>query len=135
MSVAESVPQVIAVLNKTDLPAAADVETVRARFPLAVEVCAKTGQGLEELTTLVESLYPADDMPRGELLTNARQADAVSRALSAVSTAREALNLGMTPDAVLTDAEAALDALGELSGKSIREDLVSTIFSRFCVGK
>ena len=135
MSVAESVPQVIAVLNKTDLPAAADVETVRARFPLAVEVCAKTGQGLEELTTLVESLYPADDMPRGELLTNARQAEAVTRALSAVSTAREALNLGMTPDVVLTDAEAALDALGELSGKSIREDLVSTIFSRFCVGK
>ena len=74
-------------------------------------------------------------MPRGELLTNARQAEAVTRALSAVSTAREALNLGMTPDVVLTDAEAALDALGELSGKSIREDLVSTIFSRFCVGK
>ena len=41
----------------------------------------------------------------------------------------------MTPDAVLTDAENALEALGELNGKSIREDLVATIFSRFCVGK
>ena len=40
-----------------------------------------------------------------------------------------------TPDAVLTDTEEALAALGELTGKSIREDLVATIFSRFCVGK
>ena len=36
---------------------------------------------------------------------------------------------------VLTDAEGALEALGELNGKRIREDLVDTIFSRFCVGK
>ena len=41
----------------------------------------------------------------------------------------------LQPDVVLTDAEGALEALGELSGKHIREDLVDTIFSRFCVGK
>ena len=75
--------------------------------------------------------------PQGslQLLTNARQADAVGRALTAVAAAREALDMGLTPDAVLTDAETALEALGELNGKSIREDLVATIFSRFCVGK
>ena len=56
-------------------------------------------------------------------------------ALEAVRSARRALEGGMTPDAVLTDAEAALEALGELNGKRIREDLVQTIFSRFCVGK
>jgi tRNA modification GTPase mnmE len=41
----------------------------------------------------------------------------------------------MTPDVVLTDCEAALAALGELNGKQVRDDLVDTIFSRFCVGK
>ena len=41
----------------------------------------------------------------------------------------------LQPDVVLTDAEGALEALGELNGKHIREDLVDTIFSRFCVGK
>ena len=41
----------------------------------------------------------------------------------------------MTPDVVLTDAETALEALGELNGKHIRDDLFLTIFSRFCVGK
>ena len=38
-------------------------------------------------------------------------------------------------NAILTDAETALEALGELTGRRIREDLVATIFSRFCVGK
>ena len=51
--------------------------------------------------------------------------------------ANEALELveKLQPDVVLTDCEAALEALGELNGKHIRDDLVDTIFSRFCVGK
>ena len=135
MALAETVPQTVVALNKSDLPCAIDESAVRSRFARVVPVCAKTGEGLVELTDTIQALYPLGDTPRGELLTNARQADAVSRGLTAVSAAREALALGMTPDVVLTDAEAALEALGELNGKSIREDLVATIFSRFCVGK
>ena len=59
----------------------------------------------------------------------------MSRALNSVKSALTALETGMTPDVVLTDGESALEALGELNGKHIREDLVDTIFSRFCVGK
>ena len=55
--------------------------------------------------------------------------------LSAVAEARSSLRIGMTADVVLTDCEAALEALGELNGKRVRDDLVETIFSRFCVGK
>ena len=66
--------------------------------------------------------------PAGSILTNPRQAEAVRRAL-------EALESGLTPDAVLTDAEEALDALGELTGRTAREEIVQQIFSRFCVGK
>ena len=43
--------------------------------------------------------------------------------------------LGITPDAVLTDVEGAMAALGELTGRSVREDVVERIFARFCVGK
>ena len=42
---------------------------------------------------------------------------------------------GLTPDAVLTSVEQALDALGELSGRTVRDDVVQRIFERFCVGK
>ena len=71
----------------------------------------------------------------GSLLTDARQEDAARRARDAVRRALEALEGGMTPDAVLTDAEEALDALGELTGRTAREEIVTRIFSRFCVGK
>ena len=50
-------------------------------------------------------------------------------------TVAEALESGLTPDAVLTDVEAALDALGELTGRTAKEEIVSRIFERFCVGK
>ena len=64
-----------------------------------------------------------------------RQAEAVDRALNAVRAAHEALTAGLTPDVVLTEAEGALDALGELTGRTAREDMVTRIFERFCVGK
>ncbi len=69
------------------------------------------------------------------LLTNARQAEAISRAAAAVRRARDAMRAGVTPDAVLTEIEAALSALGEITGKTVREDITARIFARFCVGK
>ncbi len=135
MVVAEAAPHLLVVLNKCDLPCAVDVEALQKRFPNASCISAKAGTGIETLTDRIEALFGGQSAFAGELLTNARQAEAVGRALEAVRSADEALRLGMTPDAILTDAEAALAALGELNGKNIREDLVATIFSRFCVGK
>ena len=92
--------------------------------------------GLRPLEEAVAELFPAGEPGEaGGLLTDARQEDAARRALEAVRRALEALEGGITPDAVLTDAEEALDALGELTGRTAREEIVSQIFSRFCVGK
>jgi len=112
------------VLSKRDLSKAA-----------AVSVSSATGEGLEELEKAVAGLFPQGTAPAGEVLTNARQAEAVGRALEAVRRAMGALGGGLTPDAVLTDVEDALRALGELTGRTVREDLVDKIFERFCVGK
>ena len=100
-----------------------------------LDALGRSEASLAALCEAIGALYPTGAEPQGELLTNARQADAVRRALSCVKNAHASLQFGMTPDVVLTDAEGALEALGELSGKHIREDLVDTIFSRFCVGK
>ena len=125
----------ILVLNKADLPQGLDF-TEDLHLAPATPVSAKAGAGLEDLGELVAGMFPQPAAGEaGAVLTNARQADAVARSLEAVRSARRALENGMTPDAVLTDTEAALEALGELNGKRIREDLVQTIFSRFCVGK
>ena len=91
--------------------------------------------GLRELEEAVAALFPPGEVPPGEILTNARQAQAVERAAASLRGARRALEGGLTPDAVLTDVEEAMKALGELTGRTVRSDLVERIFSRFCVGK
>ena len=135
MAVAEQAPHLLVVVNKSDLPQRLDRDALARRFPQVLSVSARTGEGMAALCEAIGALYPAGTEPQGELLTNARQADAAERALRCVKNARASLGIGMTPDVVLTDAEGALEALGEWNGKRIREDLVDTIFSRFCVGK
>ena len=102
----------------------------------AVSLSTVTGEGLAELEEAVAALFPAGDPKEsGSLLTDQRQEEAVRRARDAIRRGRTALEAGLTPDAVLTDAEEALDALGELTGRTAKEEIVSRIFSRFCVGK
>ena len=98
-------------------------------------VSAKEGTGLDALAALVDELFGSGAPCDGSILTNARQAGAVSRAIEAISQARASLEAGMTPDAVLLDAEAAMAALGEITGRTVREDITNRIFERFCVGK
>ncbi|WP_300748593.1 tRNA uridine-5-carboxymethylaminomethyl(34) synthesis GTPase MnmE [uncultured Oscillibacter sp.] len=99
-------------------------------------VSSVTGQGLDKLENAVAALFPAGDPGEaGSLLTDQRQEEAADRARAAVRRALEALENGLTPDAALTDAEEALDAIGELTGRTAKEEIVERIFSRFCVGK
>lgn len=126
----------IAVINKTDLPARLDEAAIRSGFSYVCHISALNGIGLDELRQTVEQLFPpADNSVRGEIITNARQADAVRRALGYISAAIDAMLSGLTPDAVLCEAEGAMSALGELTGRSVREDVTTRIFERFCVGK
>ena len=128
---AETRPHAVLVLSKSDLETrAAPVTTLPC-----VTVSARTGQGLEELERVIRAMFPLPQVPAGQILTNARQAEAVSRALESLEAAREAMAFGQTPDIVLTETETAMAALGELSGRSIREDVTNRIFERFCVGK
>ena len=133
-------PHWIAVYTKRDL---APPYMVLASSPApaappaaSVSLSSVTGEGLDKLEKAVSSLFPAGDPKEaGSLLTDQRQEEAVRRARDAVRRAKDALDSGLTPDAVLTDAEEALDALGELTGRTAKEEIVSRIFSRFCVGK
>lgn len=101
-----------------------------------ISLSAVTGEGLDRLESVVAELFPAGEGgDSGSMLTDQRQEEAARRARGAILRAEAALKEGLTPDAVLTDAEEALDALGELTGRTAKEEIVSRIFSRFCVGK
>lgn len=127
--------RMLVLANKADLPQVLDTAALRVRFGEVIPLSARSGAGVDALCRAVEELFAGGETPRGELLTNARQAESAQRALDAVRRAEQALRSGLSPDAVLTDAEEALEALAEFSGKRVRDDLVATIFSRFCVGK
>ena len=122
--------------SKCDLGRAAYELPEDLRGLPCVEISTVTAEGFDALEAVVAGLFPADSaQAAGEILTNARQADAVRRALESVAAARAALTGGMPPDAVLTESETAMAALGELSGRTVREDVTEQIFARFCVGK
>lgn len=129
---AEKAPHAVVAVSKSDLGKIAVLP--ETTLPV-VELSSMTGEGLEKLTEVIKTLFPMPDAPAGEILTNARQAEAVDRALAAMTAAYDALLQGCTPDIVLTEAEGAMSALGELSGKTVREDVTNRIFERFCVGK
>lgn len=132
---ARSLAPTLVLFNKCDLPYKGNFRP-NPDCPDELEISAKRGEGLDTLAQAVHRLFPqGGEEGEGELLTNARQAEAAQRALEGVKRAREALEAGVTPDALLTDAEEALAALGELTGRRVREDVTARIFERFCVGK
>ena len=132
LRLAEQAPKAIAILSKSDLPQRITrLDTTLPQLTLS----AAAGDGLAELARTIEQLYPQPAVPAGEILTNARQADAIRRALDALVGAENAMAEGMTPDIVLTETERAMQSLGELTGRSVREDVTNRIFERFCVGK
>ena len=133
MALCADAPHVIALLNKADLSLAVDPASLP--FRTVLPVCARTGAGLDALAAAVDKLFAGAAPCDGSVLTNARQQDAIRRAMDALESALRGLSLGVTPDAVLTDVEAAMAAIGEVTGATVREDITDRIFERFCVGK
>lgn len=123
----------IALINKSDLKAV--VQPGDLPFMNVIPICAKTGEGLDLLAGVVDEMFAGSAPCDGSILSNPRQYDAARRAYEAMLSALHGLKTGLTPDATLTDVEAAMEAMGEVTGATVREDITARIFERFCVGK
>ena len=123
----------IALINKGDI--AQVVQPGDLPFQWVIPICAKSGEGLEQLKDVVQEMFAGSAPCDGAILTNPRQFDAIRRAYEAMLRSMQGLMLGLTPDAVLTDVEQAMEAMGEVTGATVREDITARIFERFCVGK
>lgn len=128
-------PELI-VLNKSDLPARMGEGELAARYPGVpqVMVCCVTGEGLDRLKRQLVAFAPVED-GESSALTQARHAQVALRACASLGDAAAALADGMPLDIAAVDLSAALDALGEITGETLREGVLDEIFSRFCVGK
>ena len=133
----------IAVLNKNDLESRIEREEIEGSgvFSHTVEICAAHNEvfnsGVENLKELISSLYVEGeiDYSKNAIVTNARQNAAVTRALEFVRSAKQTLIMGMSQDTAGFDLESALSELSELDGRRVTEEIVDSIFHRFCVGK
>ena len=133
MDAALQAPEALAILNKQDLPCVIDPCELPFSYVIPVS-CAKQ-EGLDLLEQALDMVFDDEAPCDGSILTNARQADAIAKSRASIEAALSSLRLGMTPDAVLVDVEAAMEALGEATGRVVREDITNRIFERFCVGK
>lgn len=140
-SLQEAPGEKIALLNKQDLISAenkalfSDTEAFLEKtgcFSAVCRVSAKKGEGMELVRERMTSLFGKID-PDEEIITDFRQYQCLVRAEEAIGHAVQ--NLSLTPDVLLADIEDAISALGTVTGKSVGEEVIETIFSRFCVGK
>ena len=128
----ESGKQVIALVNKCDK----DTFSVPSLPFDTVTVSADSGEGISVLKEKITDLYDSQRInpSDGGLITNARQYSNIFKAHSSISEALGNLRSGMK-DMCGMLLEEALSELGELDGRSVSEEIVHSIFSRFCVGK
>lgn len=134
-AIPENCPLVIA-LNKSDQPPRLTTAMVKERFPgvPVLTVSAKEGSGIPELKTVLYDRAVGGADPEDALLSNTRQQQDASAALTSIVAAREALSLGMLDCAAL-EIRAAYHALGRITGETADEHIIDRIFERFCLGK
>ena len=128
----------IILLNKSDLDmqVTKEQEELPEEFPV-IEISAKNVQGIEELEdTLKEMFFQGELTFNDEIyITNVRQKTALQDAYAALERVNDSIAADMPEDFYSIDLMDAYEALGNITGETIGEDLVNEIFSKFCMGK
>lgn len=126
----------VGIINKTDLDKNYLNDEIEKVFPQTVFISAKTGEGKAELISAIETLLgTADFDTSAAAVVNERQRDCCKKALDALNDAQNALDLGLTMDAVTVCLDSAAENLMVLTGEKATELVVNEIFAQFCVGK
>ncbi len=129
----------VVLINKTDLGQSKYIEAVKNRAAPSpvIEVSAKTGAGLDALADEIRSAYSLGALTSssGAVITNLRHKTALIKGGNALSRVSEAIDAGLPQDVASIDLNIAIDALGEITGETVSDDIVNEIFRNFCVGK
>ncbi|MDR0510978.1 MAG: tRNA uridine-5-carboxymethylaminomethyl(34) synthesis GTPase MnmE [Rikenellaceae bacterium] len=124
------------VLNKSDI-AYADVAAVeRAAGCRAISISARRGDGIDELTAWLSEAAGAGAVYGGRtVLSNARHVEALERAHEALAGVRRGLASDLSVDLLAQELREAIYHIGAVTGEITTDDILSEIFSKFCIGK
>ncbi|HOG11371.1 MAG TPA: tRNA uridine-5-carboxymethylaminomethyl(34) synthesis GTPase MnmE [Smithellaceae bacterium] len=130
--------QILTVVNKRDLAPAWDNRL--PGHPLhgrrLLDLSAKFGDGVEDLKKALSDLAGGTDAPaEGGMISRLRHKLALEKALACLKAAQNCLATGQSSEFAAFELSEALNALDEITGKKISEDVLSRIFSGFCIGK
>ena len=127
----------VALFNKSDSADTCDMSAVETLFEHKLNISAKDGEGFSELAELIDRLFIDGEIEIGSdaVVTGARQYAALVSSAEALSAALDDLRQDIPLDLCCVEVENALSLLGEVDGRELGEEIISEIFSRFCVGK
>ena len=127
----------ILVRNKIDLPVKLELPLESRVTCSVVDVCCLSGQGIEVLKNAIKELVWSGEIKAEmlQVMINSRHQDALNRARAATRRTIDALRANATLELVAMDLRIAVNAVGEIVGKTATEDLLDSIFSQFCIGK
>ncbi len=122
------------VWNKIDLP---NASALPSEFPAKAAISAKEGTGLVELRQEIDRLIWHRGPPdKNEvIITSVRHCQALTKGIASLQTLIDGLQSGVSPEFVASDMRKTLSELGTIIGTNITEDILSAIFSKFCIGK
>lgn len=126
----------VAVINKNDLEARLDEQSIRDGFSNTVSLSAKDPDSLALLKTAIQKIFSLQSFdPSAAMLSNERQLECAKRALTRLEESISALKSGITLDAVSVCIDDCIAAVMELSGERVTEAVADRVFHNFCVGK
>lgn len=125
----------IAVFNKIDLPGTSTRPKIKSRTSISVEISALRGFDIEELKKEVTALLPQRGEIDGIGITRQRHQDCLLRVAKSSSVAEELLISSQPDECVVAELQDALNALAEMLGETVEDEVLDTIFSQFCIGK
>ena len=124
------------VRNKMDLPSFQRADMDQASSETVIDVSAMTGAGLDKLrAAIITSFGNSDAADSGLLITDARQHDLLRRAADEVSSSAAILREGHSEELIVLGLNNALRLIGDITGETTTEDILTEIFSTFCIGK
>ena len=126
----------VAVINKNDMENRLEVDYIMQNLGHAVYISAKDENGIDALSAEIAKLLGVAGLnPADGILSGERQLNCSRTCLKMLEEAKEALDIGMTLDAVNVSLDSAVAALLELTGERATDVVTDAVFHNFCVGK
>ncbi len=131
--------KLIVLINKTDLEAKLDVEKVKTIFgdKPVILMSLVEGKGLDILEDILYNMVFSGEVEASDpvMITNVRHENCLKRARRSLEEAMKAIEGGMPVDLISIDIKEAMEAIGEITGDSITDEIINRIFEDFCIGK